>query len=191
VKKINSFQGDYRFLSNFWPCSIQYQQLLYPTVEHAYQAAKVENLVIKEKIKDCPTPAAAKDFFKNHQIKPDQGWTVARKLLVMEELLTLKFGGQEPFLTRALLATSDAVLIEGNTWGDTFWGVYDNIGENHLGQLLMKVRAALVLQKEQIIHQLTIQAGNAAIANFLSITERQLYEKMMAFRIPNKEYWIS
>lgn len=191
MKTINGFQGDYRFLSNFWPCSIQYQQLLYPTLEHAYHAAKIESLIIKERIKDCPTPAAAKDFFETYQIKPDHGWTVARKLLVMEELLTLKFGGKEPFLTRALLATSDAVLIEGNTWGDTFWGVYHTTGENHLGQLLMKVRAALAWQKEQIIHQLTIQPGNAAIANALAITERQLYEKMMAFQIPNKEYWIS
>lgn len=32
---------------------------------------------------------------------------------------------------------------EGNTWGDKFWGVCDGEGENHLGKLLMEVRAEL------------------------------------------------
>ena len=37
---IESFSGDYRWLSNFHPCKIKYGGLVYPSVEHAYQAAK-------------------------------------------------------------------------------------------------------------------------------------------------------
>lgn len=37
---ISEFQGQYRFLSNFWPAVVQLDGIYYPTVEHAYQAAK-------------------------------------------------------------------------------------------------------------------------------------------------------
>lgn len=122
---------------------------------------------------------------------PDPGWTVEKKLPIMEELLRIKFSGSEPFLTRALLDTRDSELIEGNTWNDEFWGVCNNVGENNLGKLLMKIREELVQQKEQIVYQLELNHNNDAVAVALSLTPRQLYEKMMAFRIKNKEYWIS
>jgi DNA-binding NtrC family response regulator len=109
----------------------------------------------------------------------------------MEELLMIKFGGKEPLLTRALLATGEAALIEGNSWNDTFWGVYNGSGENHLGRLLVKVREELVRQKQQIIFQLAHAQNNDGVAEALSITARELYEKMIAFNIQNKEYWIS
>src|SRR5690349_13215180 len=103
MKPITEFQREYRFLSNFWPCYLVYQNTVYPTAEHAYQAAKVEDPAIKKRIKDCPTPADAKDFFDLHKIKISPGWTVAKKLVVMEEILMIKFGGKEPLLTRAFL----------------------------------------------------------------------------------------
>lgn len=46
-------------------------------------------------------------------------------------------------LLRALEATGSAVLIEGNCWGDRFWGMVNDIGENHLGQILMDIREKL------------------------------------------------
>ena len=191
MRSIDHFQGEYRWLSNFWPCYIVYHDILYPTVEHAYQAAKVESMELKIKIKNCATPAEAKDFFQTHDIKPDPGWTIAKKLAVMEELLKIKFSGSNPFLTRALLETGDAKIIEGNTWNDTFWGVCNGAGENNLGRLMMKVRKELMKQKQLIISQLASSANNAALAEKLSMTQRELYEKMIAFNIKNKEYWIS
>ena len=190
-KTINGFQGEYRFLSNFWPCYITYQDILYPTVEHAYQSAKVESPGIKARIRDCPTPADAKDYFEINKVKPDPGWTVEKKLVVMEELLMIKFSGKEPFLTRALLDTGEAGLIEGNNWDDTFWGVCNNTGENNLGKLLMKIRNELVREKKQILLQLEQNLTNDAIAKALAITTRQLYEKMVVLKIRNKEFWIS
>ena len=56
----------------------------------------------------------------------------------MRDLLRQKFA-REP-LRSQLLATGEAKLIEGNHWGDTFWGVCRGQGENHLGMLLMKAR---------------------------------------------------
>lgn len=191
MKTINEFQGEYRFLSNFWPCYLLYQNVVYPTAEHAYQAAKVDNPEVKTRIRNCPTPADAKDYLELHKIKPAPEWTIGKKLVVMEEILMIKFGGKEPLLTRALLATGDAPLIEGNTWGDIFWGVYNNSGDNNLGKLLMKVREELVRQKKELIIKLAENVNNDAIADALSITSRELYEKMIAFKIQNREYWIS
>lgn len=45
-----------------------------------------------------------------------------------------------PYLREKLLATGDAELVEGNTWGDRFWGVCNGVGQNWLGRLLMQVR---------------------------------------------------
>jgi predicted NAD-dependent protein-ADP-ribosyltransferase YbiA (DUF1768 family) len=59
----------------------------------------------------------------------------------MRDLLRQKFA--HPELRRLLLATGDAELVEGNTWGDRFWGVCAGRGQNHLGRLLMAIRAEI------------------------------------------------
>ncbi len=187
---ITSFQGTYRFLSNFWPCYITHEGILYPTTEHAYQAAKTSDIHIRERIRDCSTPAEAKEFFLTHQIQPDTGWTEDRKLKVMETLLTLKFAGTEPLLTRALLDTGPSDLIEGNTWNDTFWGVCNGTGKNHLGRILMKVRSNLLKEKEEIIRRASLTQSNREIADAMSMSERKLYERMLGLSIPNAGYWI-
>jgi len=56
----------------------------------------------------------------------------------MLDLVRKKF--ENPLLRAMLLATEDAVLVEGNTWNDTFWGVCRGRGENWLGRILMQVR---------------------------------------------------
>ena len=61
---------------------------------------------------------------------------------VMLKLLRRKFVSGSHYAT-LLLDTGGAELIEGNTWGDTYWGVCDGVGENHLGKLLMLVRDEL------------------------------------------------
>jgi predicted NAD-dependent protein-ADP-ribosyltransferase YbiA (DUF1768 family) len=48
-----------------------------------------------------------------------------------------------PRLQRMLLDTSDAELVEGNWWGDRFWGTFRGAGRNHLGKILMRVRDEL------------------------------------------------
>lgn len=65
------------------------------------------------------------------------------RIEVMRELLIHKFA-QEPFMSK-LIETGNAYLEETNTWGDKFWGVCDNKGENNLGKLLMEIRADLVI----------------------------------------------
>lgn len=137
--KANSFTGRDRFLSNFWLCKIQYNGLTYPSVQHAYQAQKTTDVNIQKQISQLSTPYEAKSFGKTIAIRND--WDQI-KLQIMYKLVNKKFS-ENPTLKNLLISTQDKVLIERNTWGDTFWGVYDNKGENNLGKILMKVREGL------------------------------------------------
>ena len=132
---ITQFQGKYRFLSNFWPASVGLGGVLYPSVEHAYQAAKTSDQEIQRQIRTAPSPGVAKRLGATAPLRPN--WE-STKLYVMEGLLKQKF--RQEHLRDKLLATGDAELIEGNRWRDTFWGVYKGQGRNELGNLLMKIR---------------------------------------------------
>jgi ribA/ribD-fused uncharacterized protein len=186
MQAVTSFQGDHRFLSNFWPCSIWWEGLLYPTLEHAYAASKTEDPAIKAKIRSCTTPGEAKEYMGSHGIPPDAGWTREKKLDTMRQLLLLKFGGREPLLTRALLLTGDAELVEGNDWDDRFWGSCEGTGENNLGQLLMQVRQQLHDEKQRIEKHLAGAVSHAALAAASGLPGHTLYEKMIAFGISQK-----
>jgi hypothetical protein len=59
----------------------------------------------------------------------------------MYALLAQKFSHDH--LREKLIGTGAAMLIEGNTWGDTYWGVCNGEGYNHLGRLLMDLRDEL------------------------------------------------
>ena len=134
MEVIDSFRGDFRFLSNFYPAQVHYAGLTYPTVENAYQAAKTLNEEIRAEFVNM-TPSEAKKFGKILDVSDD--WE-DRKLEVMAQLLRQKFSS--PDLSELLKLTSGYELVEGNTWGDTFWGVCNGKGRNHLGKLLMDTR---------------------------------------------------
>lgn len=138
---IAEFTGEYRFLSNFYAAPVQLDGVLYPTVEHAFQAAKTTDLKERLQIRTAPTPASAKRGGRRVTLRPD--WE-DMKVGIMYLLLRDKFE-RWTNLEQALLATGNAILMEGNTWGDTFWGVdvHTGKGQNQLGQLLMRVREEL------------------------------------------------
>ena len=138
MKKIDSFQGEYRWLSNFWSSPIEYEGIKYPTVEHAYQAQKFQSNENKRRIAELKTPGEAKREGKEILLPPT--WELIKDS-IMEDLLRLKFKISE--LQEKLLITGDVELVEGNTWNDTYWGRCRGIGQNKLGKLLMKIREEL------------------------------------------------
>ena len=139
--KIDRFDADHRWLSNFWLVDVHMYGLVYPSVEHAYQAAKTLDLAAREEIRRANTPGIAKRMGQRVTLRED--WADYR-LMAMRGLLLRKFDPiQHTALAEKLLATGQNTLIEGNYWGDTFWGVCRGVGENHLGRLLMEVRTLL------------------------------------------------
>lgn len=138
MKRIVSFSGEYEFLSNFSFSPLCINGNVYPTIEHAFQAAKTEDKAWQKRIQEAPTPGQAKRLGRKCPMKAD--WDTL-KVKVMRTLVHKKFGTYVKF-RQQLLETGDSELVEGNTWGDKFWGVDVTTGKgmNHLGQILMEVR---------------------------------------------------
>jgi ribA/ribD-fused uncharacterized protein len=142
ANKVAEFQGEYRFLSNFFPAEVIYEGITYPTSEHAYQAAKSLDPEQRKKIAAMKTPAEAKAAGRALKLRDD--WETA-KFTVMEDVVRYKFTHHDD-LRQKLLATGNAVLEEGNAWNDQIWGISppnSGKGENHLGKILSKIRSEL------------------------------------------------
>ncbi len=117
----------------------------FPSVEHAYQAAKFTCFGYQEKIRNASTAGEAKRL---GQVKTGlrSDWELV-KYHIMEIALRKKFNIEE--LKQALLDTDHSQLIEGNTWHDNIWGSCSCVkclGEdkqNRLGEILMYIRNEL------------------------------------------------
>jgi ribA/ribD-fused uncharacterized protein len=142
---ITDFRGKHDFLSNFYPSPVTLDDVEYPTVEHAFQAAKTPDFAQRRAIRQLDSPGKAKRA--GRKIKRREDWFDV-SLQIMESLIHQKFT-RYPELGEELLATGDVVLIEGNNWDDKFYGCVWNTktseweGENHLGKILMKTRQQL------------------------------------------------
>jgi ribA/ribD-fused uncharacterized protein len=134
--KIERFNGDFEFLSNMYPCDIEYEGVSFNSVEQAYQYHKTTSPKEKMNILRCNQPKKTKVLAKKFKYVRED-WLKFR-LGLMYRLLKLKF--EIPELREALLLTNGYELVEGNWWGDHYWGVCDGVGENNLGKLLMKIR---------------------------------------------------
>lgn len=139
---IKEFQGEFRWLSNFWPVPIIVDGITYPSVEHAYQAAKCDDKVWKFR---CANPLNKPGDIKRkgRDVTLITGWETKR-VYIMKSLLIQKYT-QEPFKSK-LLATIPMHIQEGNMWGDKFWGVDLRTGKggNILGELIMEIRKNLL-----------------------------------------------
>lgn len=144
---IAEFEGEYAFLSNFYPSPIFHDGIAYPTVEHFFQGMKTLDIAERKAIADAPTPGKAKRM--GRQVKLRSDWERV-KVYYMELGLRLKF--ENPELAQKLIATGDEELIEGNWWHDNTWGscycdtCMHKAGRNMLGMLLMELRKELMYE---------------------------------------------
>ena len=141
MKRITRFRGQYAFLSNFYPAKITFNGLTFKNAEAAYQAHKTRD---KEKRSSFTNLDPREAKRKGRTLKLRKDWNRI-KVKVMYRIVKRKFT-QNAYLKRKLLNTGNAILIEGNTWKDRFWGQYNGEGKNMLGKILMKVRKELKQQ---------------------------------------------
>ena len=85
---IDEFDGKFAFLSNFFPSPIKSEGIVYPTVEHFFQAQKANTLSEKMAIAAAETPGRAKRLGRLVSLRPD--WEEV-KVDVMRSGLELKF----------------------------------------------------------------------------------------------------
>lgn len=143
---ITEFDGKYAFLSNFYHAPFVYDGIIYPTNEHFFQAMKTLDQEKRKQIAEAKTPGAAKRMGRQVQLRED--WEEV-KYTAMRVGVERKFDAH-PGLAEKLIATGDAILIEGNSWHDNTWGscfcpkCAAIAGKNWLGEILMERRKELV-----------------------------------------------
>ena len=135
---IDKFIDKYFFLSNYYIVPVTYNGLTFQSNEAAFQAQKTLNEGQRRKFtKLAPNKAKA----KGRSVLLREDWEEVKDQ-IMYEICLAKFSQNED-LKEKLLNTGDEELVEGNTWHDTYWGVYNRKGKNKLGKILMRVREEL------------------------------------------------
>ena len=136
--KINSFTEDYWFLSNYSYSPINWNGNNYCSAEAAFQSAKTLDKNLQKQFENL-TPNEAKRLGRQIALRSD--WEEVKED-IMYKVCFAKFT-QNNDLRRRLLATGDAYLEEGNTWGDRIWGTVKGEGQNKLGKILMTIRSEI------------------------------------------------
>lgn len=138
LQRIDSFKGEYDFLSNTYNVSFEFEGIRYQNAESAFQAQKCTNIMDKF---EFGMLAANKAKRLGNQIVLRPHWE-SIKDDIMYAVVSEKFTQNES-LKAKLLATGTAYLEAGNTWKDTYWGTYKGEGLNKLGHILMQIRLEL------------------------------------------------
>jgi len=154
-KKVNEIafyrasEKPYGVFSNLYKREIVFEDEVFATSEHAYQAGKARKPAVKKWLMDSPSPsllAMAAHGLYYWDVAP--GWAT-NKFDRMKAVLRAKFTQHED-LKEALLGTGDARLVECATVDNPvnrLWGEVGGVGKNTLGIMLMELRTEL--RKEQ------------------------------------------
>ncbi len=144
MEKILFYEGQWYFLSNFSSFMVRWRGVDWITSEHAYQAAKFDDPIIIEEIKNARSAYDAKVIARAYDHKKIPNWYEVR-LGIMEEIVRVKLE-QHSYIHRKLLETGDREIIEDSPT-DSFWGRGpDWKGENHLGKIWLNLRNELKQQ---------------------------------------------
>jgi ribA/ribD-fused uncharacterized protein len=136
---IKFYTPEFYVFNNFSAHAIEFRGKLYPTCEHAYQAAKCTDPQGQEAIRNARSPLQAKKLTNEvYKAARDPDWG-NKKVAVVEEILRVKFA-QHPEAQQALRESGSEDIVEDSPT-DYFWGVgADGSGQNMLGKLWMKLR---------------------------------------------------
>jgi ribA/ribD-fused uncharacterized protein len=151
IRFYRASEKPYGIFSNLYKREITFEDEVFSTSEHAYQAGKARKPAVKKWLMDAPSPsllAMAAHGLYYWDVAP--GWST-NKFDRMKAILRVKFTQHED-LKEALLETADARLVESATVDNPvnrLWGEVNGVGKNTLGIMLMELRTELL--KEQKI----------------------------------------
>lgn len=157
------FQGQYRWLSNFYLASLVVNGIEYPSSEHAYQALKTKDQKLRKKFSET-----AIYFVKSlgRSVSLRDGWDTRNLKVKAMWKVTCKKYEQNPELLQKLLELQDYYLEEGNTWNDKYWGTVKGAGQNMLGQILMAYRDMRLGFINRKVHPLIQELAKKSIKRF-------------------------
>jgi N-glycosidase YbiA len=136
---IKFYTPPFYVFNNFSAHAIEFRGRLYPTSEHAYQAAKCTDPDGQEAIRNARSPLQAKVLAnETYAAARDPAWR-SKKVGALEDILRAKLA-QHPEAQEALLKSGYEYIVEDSPT-DYFWGEgADGSGQNMLGKLWMKLR---------------------------------------------------
>lgn len=153
---INQFRGENFFLSNMYVVEnelLTADEQYVPTSEHFYMSSRFKTKEDRVAVANVRAEDADKRVFADGLAAK----TLAHELIkegrphfessyqrfkIMHAAIFAKFV-TNPELARRLVETGEERLVEGNSWGDRFWGVSpveNGKGNNYLGIILMNIR---------------------------------------------------
>ncbi|HMR73071.1 MAG TPA: NADAR family protein [Candidatus Saccharibacteria bacterium] len=140
---VGFYEREFFVFSNFSSFQVFYRGRLWPTSEHAYQAARF-SAVCSGLEEQCFQARSAHEAYRIMQANRDKerpGW-MDEKVGVMYEICRAKLI-QNPYIKEKLLLTNNELIVEDSP-KDPFWGWGpDRQGRNELGKIWMKLREEL------------------------------------------------
>lgn len=138
-----SVRSPYGEFSNFALFPIIIDDVIWPTSEHYYQAQKFFDPLLKELVRQAPTPYQAAVIGRDPNLPMRADWDDVRDA-VMLIALRAKFS-QYQILQDLLRSTGSSKIYE-HTKNDCYWGdCGDRTGVNRLGEQLMLIRSEIAI----------------------------------------------
>ena len=141
---VGFYEREFYCFSNFSSFAVRWKGKLWPTSEHAYQAAHffktAPDLVVK--IYKAKSADEAKRIANANTDKDQRDW-VKKKVVIMEDIVRHKLQ-QNPYVMHKLLQTGKRKIVEDSPKDDFWgWGKKRN-GRNELGKIWMKLRDEII-----------------------------------------------
>ncbi|MEX2514965.1 MAG: NADAR family protein [Candidatus Paceibacterota bacterium] len=135
------YGGGYNCLSNFAAYQVVYDDRIWMTAEHAYQAHKFNDTDIQDEIQSCASAHAAKQLAHEYGNHVREDWFDIN-VEIMENILRAKLSKHQ-HIQQKLRVSAEKELVEDSD--DEFWGCGENRnGKNMLGKLWIKLRNELL-----------------------------------------------
>lgn len=146
LSRIDSFTGYFDFMHNNFQTPVYYEGILYPSVTHAYHAARSTDERTRRAILNSETFQILGNIAIRIEDPPD--WQ-EKKVKIMEQLLRDKFRRSKE-LQEKLRTTEHRELVmtyQEEKKNNLYWGVVKGKGQNQLGRILMRIRDDLIQDK--------------------------------------------
>ncbi len=139
---INIVESTYAYLSPFSAHRVEIWGEVFPTVEHAYQAARLKAGPERDEIKGAGSPKEAWRLAQKYKKQAELMRADFDKDAVMEELFRAKIAQHQDIVD--ILRESRGHELQKVIDTDSYWGTgADGTGENRMGKLWMKLREEL------------------------------------------------
>lgn len=141
------YEREFYVFSNFSSFQVEWRGKLWPTSEHAYQAARYFETKPEyyATIQTLKSAHEAYDFMRNNRTEERSDW-YNEKRDIMKEIVRNKLQ-QHAYVREKLLETGDAVIVEDSPV-DSYWGWgSDRQGRNELGKIWMELRQEIIDDK--------------------------------------------